>query len=116
MSNTDLPARMQSESKPVRLLGAMAAAAVAAPSALAVIPGVPGWVAAAVGALGLLLTIALAKYTGDATTPWVDVAAKVTPAGEVVAGPAAVQKTGTPVEVVRPIENPPIVTEDTPPL
>jgi hypothetical protein len=90
---------MQSQSKPVRLLLALAATAVAAPSALAVIPGVPGWIAAAVGAFGLLLTIALAKYTEDSVTPWADVAAKVTPTGRVVAGPAADQPTGSTVVV-----------------
>lgn len=92
---------MASKSKPVRLLLALAAAAVAAPSALAVIPGVPGWVAAAVGAFGLLLTIALAKFTEDSVTPWEDVAAKVTPTGRVVAGPAAIQPTGTAVVVTK---------------
>lgn len=83
-----IPARMESDSRPVRLLGAVAATAVAAPSALAVIPGVPGWVAAAVGAFGLLLTIGLAKYTGDSVTPWKDVVAKQTPSGKIVSGPA----------------------------
>jgi hypothetical protein len=103
-NNQELPDRMASESKPVRLLGAVAAAAVAAPSALAVIPGVPSWVAAATGAVGLLLTIALAKYTGDTTTPWQDVVAKKTPDGDVVAGPASPIRTGAAVEVSLPEE------------
>lgn len=96
-NNTELPARMVSESKPVRMLAAMAATAVAAPSALAVIPGVPGWVAAAVGAFGLLLTVGLAKFTEDSVTPWKDVVSKLTPSGAVVAGPASLQPTGTAV-------------------
>lgn len=100
MSDT-IPARMESESRPVRLLGAVAAVAVAAPSALAVIPGVPGWIAATVGAIGLLLTIGLAKYTGDSVTPWVDVVAKQTPSGKVVSGPAdSTHPTGATVTVV----------------
>lgn len=96
----NLPDRMQSESKPVRLLYAVSAVAVAAPSALAVIPGVPGWIAAAVGAFGLLLTVGLGRYTQDQVTPWKDVAAKVTPSGNIVAGPASDITNGRSVEVV----------------
>lgn len=105
-NNEELPTKMVSESKPVRLLGAVAAGAMAATSALAVIPGVPGWVAGVCGLLGLVLTAGLAKYTSDAVTPWKDVAAKVTPAGDVVAGPAAVQTTGSLVDVVLPVATP----------
>lgn len=91
-----------SESKPVRILYAVSAVAVAAPSALAVIPGVPGWIAAAVGALGLLLTVGLGRYTQDQVTPTENVAARQLPSGKVVAGPAASQPDGTTVTVVRP--------------
>lgn len=101
-NNEELPTRMESKSKPVRLLGAVAAVAVAAPSALAVIPGVPGWIPAAVGAIGMLLTLGLAKYTQDSVTPWSDVVAKKTPDGDVVAGPASPLRTGASVEVTLP--------------
>lgn len=93
---------MISKPRPVRILGAVAASATAAAGALAVIPGVPGWVAAAAAALGLILTAGITKYTEDTVTPWKDVAAKVTPSGQVVAGPAADQRTGATVEVVLP--------------
>lgn len=96
---------MSSPSKPVRFLAAVAAGATAATGALAVIPGVPGWVPAVVGALGLVLTAGLAKYTEDATTPWTDVVAKKTPEGDVVAGPASPIRTGATVEVKLPEEN-----------
>lgn len=102
MSNDAVPPRMESTSKPVRLLGAVAAAATAATGALAIIPGIPGWVAATCGALGLILTAALTKYTQDSTTPWSDVAAKVIPSGETVAGPASDIRTGATVEVKLP--------------
>lgn len=88
-----------SESKPVRVLYAVSAVAVAAPSALAVIPGVPGWIAATVGACGLLLTIGLGRYTQDQVTPTENVAARQLPSGKVIAGPAAEQRDGTAVVV-----------------
>jgi hypothetical protein len=109
--NMKLPTDMTSVDKPVRWLAALAAAAVAAPAALAMVPGMPGWVSGAVGALGLILTAVVAKMTENVVTPWKDVAAKVTPAGEVVAGPAAEQETGTVVEVTPPaptLPNPPM--------
>lgn len=95
---------MVSASKPVRYLGAMGAAATAAVTALAVIPGIPLWVPAAVGAVGLVMTVFVAKLTENNTTPWTDVAAKVTPAGDVIAGPASDIRTGATVEVKLPEE------------
>lgn len=83
-----LRSSQESESKPVRVLGATAAALLAIVAGLAVIPGVPGWVPAAVGVAGLGLTVWHTSYTGNQVTPWQDVAAKRTPTGRIVSGPA----------------------------
>lgn len=92
-----------SESKPVRLLGAIGAAATAAVTALAVIPGVPAWIPAAVGVVGLVLTVFVGKYTENRTVPWEDVAAKVTPTGRLISGPADEHHpTGASVALVTP--------------
>ena len=99
MSNTEIPARMESKSKPVRLLASVAAASTALAGGLPLIPGVPTWVGAAVGLLGLCLTVGIGKYTEDSVTPWVDVAVKKTESGDMVAGPAAEQRTGAAVDV-----------------
>jgi len=107
VSNQDVAPSQVSVSKPVRYLGAMGVAATAAVTALAVIPGIPVWVPAAVGAMGLVMTVFVSKLTENNTTPWTDVAAKVTLTGEVIAGPAAEQKTGTTVEVLTPVDPPP---------
>lgn len=88
-----------SESKPVRVLYAVAAVAVAAPSALAVIPGVAGWIAAAVGAAGLLLTVGLGRYTQDQVTPTDSVEVRKLPSGALVAGEGSDIPTGAPVDV-----------------
>jgi hypothetical protein len=104
-NNEELPARMDSKSKPVRLLLAVAAGASTATGALAVIPGIPGWIPAMVGAIGLILSVAVGKYVEDSTTPWTDVAAKVIPTGETVAGPASNIRTGATVEVTLPEDN-----------
>lgn len=101
-NNEELPSRMASKSKPVRVLLAVAAGATAATGALAVIPGVPSWVPAALGALGIILSVGVAKYTEDSVTPWSDVVAKKTPDGDVVAGPASPLRTGATVEVTLP--------------
>jgi hypothetical protein len=93
--------------EPTRLVvvfGAVAAGATALVTALAVIPGIPSWLVAAIGAVAVVSTAVggyLAKTSVTArTTPWTDVAAKVTPSGKVIAGPAAVQPTGATVAVV----------------
>jgi hypothetical protein len=101
-TNTELPDKMVSKSKPVRLLLAVAAGASAATGALAVIPGVPSWIPAAVGAIGLVLSVAVGKYTEDQVTPWDSVVAKKTDQGQVVAGPASEIRTGASVEVTLP--------------
>lgn len=104
-----------SESKPVRLLYAVSAVAVAAPSALAVIPGVPGWIAAAVGAFGLLLTIGLGRYTQDQVTPTEDVAVKRidTPEGQQYVAAEGLQHVmdGTVVATPKPLTVPPTAPE-----
>lgn len=88
----------------VTVFGAIAAGATALVTALALIPGVPSWVVAGVGAVAAVSTAVggyLAKTSVTArTTPWTDVAAKVTPSGKVIAGPAATQPTGATVAVV----------------
>lgn len=95
-----------SESKPVRVLGATAAALLAVVSGLALIPGVPGYVPAAVGVAGLGLTVFVSSLTENKTVPWQDTVAKVTPAGKVIAGPAAAQPTGTTVTVLTDVAPP----------
>lgn len=45
------------------------------------------------------ITVACGIITRGQVTPWVDVVAKATPAGNIVAGPAANQMTGTEVTV-----------------
>lgn len=89
------------KSRPVRILAAVAAGATAATGGLAVIPGVPSWVAGAVGLLGLVLTVAVGKYTEDQTVPHEDVAAMVSPTNpdQFVAGPASPVTTGRAVDV-----------------
>lgn len=104
MSDQNIAPSQVSASKPVRYLGAMGAAATAAVTALAIIPGIPAWVPAVVGAFGLVATVFVSKLTENNTTPWTDVAAKVTPTGETIAGPASDIRTGATVEVKLPEE------------
>lgn len=88
------------ESKPVRLLGAVAAGATAATAGLAIIPGVPGWVAGVVGLVGLVLTAGLSRYTEGVVTPTENVAAvRDDKTGATVAGPASVVPDGVKVDV-----------------
>lgn len=97
----ELPKRMQSESKPVEILGWIASAATALVGALALIDSIPPVVVAIVAAIGIVATKLLEFATTKKVTPWKDVVAKVTPAGKVVAGPAADANTPpqTPVDV-----------------
>lgn len=100
-NNTELPARMTSRSKPVRVLGSVAAGSAALAGGLPMLtPDRYDWIGPAFGLLGIVLSVALTKWTEDQTTPWDDVAAKVTPSGKVVAGPASSIPTGATVEVV----------------
>lgn len=91
--------------KAITVFGAVAAGATALVTALAVIEGVPSWVVAAVGAVAAVSTAVVGYLTKQSvttqTTPWTDVAAKVTPSGKVIAGPAAEQRTGSTVAVVQ---------------
>lgn len=97
----------------VSVFGALAAGATAAVTALAVIDGVPKWLTAAVGVVAAISTAVFGFLTKQSvtarTTPWTDVAAKVTPTGKVIAGPAAEQPTGTTVAVVQ--DTPPAAFE-----
>lgn len=94
-----LPSQMVSKSKPVLVLGAIAAAATAATGVTAAIHGLPNWVAPTVAGIGVVATAIIASLTTGQVTPWADVAAKLTPSGKVVAGPAARQPTGSSVVV-----------------
>lgn len=94
-------------SEPTQLItvfGAVAAGATALVTALALIDGVPAWVLGAVGAVAAVATAVTGYLTKQSvtarTTPWADVAAKTTPSGKVIAGPAALQPTGATVAVV----------------
>lgn len=90
-----LRSNLVSLNQPTRVItvfGAVAAGATALVTALALIPGVPSWVTAAVGAVAAVSTAVVGYLTKQSvteqTTPWEDVAAKVTPTGRVVSGPA----------------------------
>lgn len=61
-----------SRPRPVRVLAAVAAGATAATGGLALLPGVPAWIPGAVGLLGLVLTVAVGKYTEEQVTPLSD--------------------------------------------
>ncbi len=89
MSFPALPSYMVSKSKPVEILGWVAAGSTAVVGALALIDGVPSWVVAVVAGIGMISTKLLSYATTKQVTPWEDVVSKVTPTGNVVAGPAA---------------------------
>lgn len=100
MSN-QIPERMVSESKPVRALAYVAAASVVLAGGLPPLtPDQFDWIGPAVGLVGLVATALLAVRTEGRVTPWEDVAAKRTPSGAIVAGPAATQPTGSSAAVV----------------
>jgi hypothetical protein len=81
---------MQSKSKPVRLLFAVAGSATILAGGLPLLtPDKFDWIGPAVGLLGLVISGGVTIYTEQATTPWEDVAVKATPTGRLVAGPAA---------------------------
>lgn len=86
--NTQLPARMVSESKPVRVLGTVLAVLVALQGYVSTIDAVPTWAKLVLGGAILLTTVGLARWTQSQVTPWEAVAAKVTPDGQIVSGPA----------------------------
>lgn len=91
--------------KLVTVFGAVAAACTALVTALALIDGVPAWLIGVVGAVAAVSTAVAGYLTKQSvtalTTPWTDVAAKVTPAGKVISGPADPNhRTGDTVAVV----------------
>ena len=87
-----------SVSKPVRTLYAVAAGATAVSAGLPMLtPDRFDWIGPALGLLGIVITVAMGKYTEGSVTPWEDVAAKQTPSGRIIAGPAAHQPTGSAV-------------------
>lgn len=95
-----LTSSQASESKPVRVLYAVAAGATAVAAGLPLLtPNRLDWIGPALGLLGVVITVAMGKFTEGIVTPWYDVAAKVTPSGRVIAGPAARQPTGSAVVV-----------------
>lgn len=101
MSGPALPPRMVSESKPVRALAYVAAASIVLASGLPPLtPDAFDWIGPAVGLIGLVATALLGVRTEAKVTPWEDVAAKQTPSGAIVAGPAAEQPNGSSVSVV----------------
>ena len=99
-----------SDAQPTRWItafGAGAAVCTALVTALATIDGVPGAVVASVGALAAVLTALVGYLTKQSvtaqTTPWADVAAKVTPTGKTISGPAdELHPTGAEVALVTP--------------
>ena len=96
----ELPTQMESESQPVLILASIAAAATAITATLAIIPEVPRWVVLVVGLIGAVATAIHGVWTKRRVTPWADVAAKQTPSGKIVMGPAGPGPAGTSAAVV----------------
>lgn len=88
-----------SRSKPVLILGSVAAGATALVGVLAAVPGVPAWVTATVAGIAAVSTAVGAVWTTGQVTPYEDVAAKRSQDGQLVAGPATHITTGAAVEV-----------------
>lgn len=88
-----------SRSKPVLVLGSVAAGATAIVGVLATVPGVPPWVTAAVAGIAAVATAVGAVWATGQVTPYEDVAAKRTQDGGLVAGPATHVATGAAVDV-----------------
>jgi hypothetical protein len=118
--STDLPVQMESRSKPVLVLASIAAGATVLTGGLAVIDGVPSWLVATVALVGAVATAVGGVWTKGQVTPWADVAAKQTPSGKIVFGPAGDGPTGTSAAVVPKIEGIPapevVVDSDTDPV
>lgn len=94
---TDIPV---SDSKPVLILGSIAAGATALVTVLASLDGVPKWAVAVAGGIATVATVIGGYLTQAKTAPWANVAAlKVDATGETVAGPASPLSNGSPVDV-----------------
>jgi hypothetical protein len=85
-------------SKPVEVLGWVAASATALVGVLVLIDGIPPVVITVVAGVGVVATKLLSYATTKKVTPWKAVVSKITPDGRIVAGPAATLDTGTEVE------------------
>lgn len=88
-----------SKSKPVLILGSVAAGCTALVGVLATVPGVPAWVTATVAGVGAVATAVGAVWATGQVTPYDDVAAQRTQDGGLIAGPATHIATGAAVEV-----------------
>jgi len=99
MALPELPSSMVSQSKPVEVLGWVAAGSTAVVGALALIDGVPSWVVAVVAAVGMVATKMLSYATTKQVTPWKTTVSKVTDDGRVIAGPAANEVTADEVSL-----------------
>jgi hypothetical protein len=89
-----------SESKPVRVLAGVAAGALVVAGGLPLLtPDRFDWIGPAIGLAGAALVAGLGKATEGKVTPTENVAARVLPSGQVVAGDASEIKTGAPVTV-----------------
>lgn len=88
-----------SKSKPVLILGSIAAGATALVGVLATVPDVPAWVTAVVAGVATVATAVGAVWATSQVTPSEDVAAKRAQDGQLVAGPASVVTNGAAVEV-----------------
>lgn len=90
-----------SQSQPVLILGAVAAASVVLAGGLPPLtPDNLDWIGPAVGLLGLVATAVLTVLTRAKVTPNENVAARALPSGEIVAGDASPTPNGAPVDVL----------------
>lgn len=108
--SSQLTSAQISASKPVLFLALIASGGSVATGVLAAVPEVPRWVLIVLALSTALGTTWGGILTGKRTVPWEDVAAKLTPAGRVIAGPAADQPTGARVTVVTDTPVPPATT------
>lgn len=90
-----------SQSKPVRVLASVAASTLVVSNGLPLLtPDRFDWIGPAVGLVGLAITAGVTAWTEGKVTPTENVAARVLPSGQVVAGEASPLPTGARVEVV----------------
>lgn len=90
-----------SEAKPVRVLGAVAAGALVISTGLPVLtPAGLDWIGGAVGLVGLVVTAVVTSWTEGRVTPSENVEARRLPSGRVVAGEGSAITTGAPVDVI----------------